>query len=67
MQRNDRDKIKAKRIYWCPWGKKLRDVEGAPKVLTEFARVICVLFFNLAAEESECVKYADFLFVEVLI
>jgi hypothetical protein len=31
-----------------------------------FARVICALFFILAAEKSGCVKYTDFFFVEVL-
>ena len=33
---------------------------------TVFARVICALFFILAAKKSGCVKYVDF-FVEVLI
>jgi len=30
-------------------------------------RNLRTFFFNLAAEKSECVKYADFFFVEVLI
>jgi len=37
-------------------------------VYAVFARVICALFFSiLAAEKSGCVKYADFIFVEVFI